>query len=132
MQRADSLAKTLVLEKTEGKGQEEKGATEDEMVGWSHWLNGHEFEQAPGDNEGQGSLACSSPWGHRVKHNLVTERQQQHKDWGVPKRRGDWRIVFQTGAGLRRRAEGPAPCRCERDGKVGGRALVGLSALPQA
>jgi len=43
--------------------QEEKGVTEDEMVGWHHWLNGHEFEQIPGDREGQGSLACCSPWG---------------------------------------------------------------------
>ena len=41
--------------------QEEKGMTEDEVVGWHHWLNGHEFEQAPGDSEGQGSLACCSP-----------------------------------------------------------------------
>ena len=37
--------------------------TEDEMVGWHHQLNGHEFEQAPGDGEGEGSLACCSPWG---------------------------------------------------------------------
>ena len=37
--------------------------TEDEMVGWHHRLNGHEFEQAAGDGEGQGSLACCSPWG---------------------------------------------------------------------
>ena len=35
------------------------------MVGWHHWLNGHEFEQTPGDSEGQGSLACYSPWGHK-------------------------------------------------------------------
>ena len=44
-------------------GQEEKGMTEDEMIGWHHWLNGHEFEQTPGDSEGQGSLVCCSPWG---------------------------------------------------------------------
>ena len=44
-------------------GQEEKGMTEDEMVGWHHWLNRHEFEQTPGDNEGQGSLVCCSSWG---------------------------------------------------------------------
>ena len=37
--------------------------TEDEMVGWHHRLNGHEFKQTPGDSEGQGSLACHSPWG---------------------------------------------------------------------
>ena len=43
--------------------QEEKGMTEDEMVGWHHQLDGHEFEQTPGDGEGQGSLACCSPWG---------------------------------------------------------------------
>ena len=39
-----------------------KGATEDEMVGWHHWLNGHEFEQTPGYSEGQWRLACCSPW----------------------------------------------------------------------
>jgi len=43
--------------------QEEKGTTEDEMVGGHHRLNGHEFEQTLGDGEGQGSLACCSPWG---------------------------------------------------------------------
>ena len=43
--------------------QEEKGTTEDEMVGWHHRLNGHEFEQPPGDGEGQGNLGCCSPWG---------------------------------------------------------------------
>ena len=43
--------------------QEEKGTTEDEMVGWHHQLNGHEFEQAPGVGDEQGSLACCSPWG---------------------------------------------------------------------
>ena len=43
--------------------QEEKEMTENEMVGWYHWLNGHEFEQTLGDGEGQGSLACCIPWG---------------------------------------------------------------------
>ena len=43
--------------------QEEKGATEDEMVGWHHWLDGHEFEQAPGVDDGWGSLICCNPWG---------------------------------------------------------------------
>ena len=46
-------------------GQEENRATEEEMVGWHHWLNEHKLERAPGDSEGQGSLACFSPWGHR-------------------------------------------------------------------
>ena len=53
--------------------QEEQGLTQDGMVGWHHWLNGCEFEQAPGDCEGQGSLASCSPWGHRVRHDWVTE-----------------------------------------------------------
>ena len=44
--------------------QEEKAMTEDEMVGWHHWFKGHEFEQALGVGERQGSLACCSPWGH--------------------------------------------------------------------
>ena len=45
--------------------RQEKGKTEDETVGWHHWFNGHEFEQAPGVGDGQGSLACCSPWGRR-------------------------------------------------------------------
>ena len=45
--------------------QEEKGTTEDEMVGWHYWLNGHELEQTLGDCKGRGSLACCSSWGHR-------------------------------------------------------------------
>ena len=52
--------------------QEEKGTTEDEMVGWHHRLNGYEFEQVPGDGEGQGSLACCGPWGY--KESDMTEQ----------------------------------------------------------
>ena len=52
-------------------GQEEKVMTEDEMVGWHHWLDGHEFEQAPGVGDGQGSLACCRPWG--FKESNTTE-----------------------------------------------------------
>ena len=52
--------------------EEEKGMTEDEMVGWHHQLNGHEFKQALGDGEGQGSLACCHPWG--CKESDTTER----------------------------------------------------------
>ena len=44
---------------------EEKGMTEDEMVGWHHQHDGHEFEQAPGVCDGQGTLACCSSWGHK-------------------------------------------------------------------
>ena len=61
MQRLNSLEKTLMLGKIEGK--EETEATENEAVGWHHQLNGHEFKQTLGDSEGQGSLACCSPWG---------------------------------------------------------------------
>ena len=52
--------------------QEEKGMTEDEMVGWHHWCDGHEFEQALEGGDGQGSLACCSPWG--CKESDTTER----------------------------------------------------------
>ena len=45
--------------------QEEKGTTEDKMVGWHHQLNEHEYEQALGDGEGQESVTCCSPWGHK-------------------------------------------------------------------
>ena len=45
--------------------REEKGTTEDEIVGWHHRLNEHEFEQAPGVGDGQGSLACHSSQGHK-------------------------------------------------------------------
>ena len=68
-----------------GKGwrQEEKGLTKDEMVEWHHWLNGHEFEQALRDNEGQGSLECCSPWGCR--HDWVTEQQQKFEVGVTPR-----------------------------------------------
>ena len=56
---------------------EEKGVMEDEMIGWHHWLNGHEFEQTLGDGEGQGSLACCSPWGR--KELDMTERLNKEK-----------------------------------------------------
>ena len=58
--------------------QEEKGMTEDEMVGWHHWLDGHEFEQASGVGDGQGGLTCCSPWGH--KESDMTE----WLNWTVP------------------------------------------------
>ena len=54
MQRTNSLEKTLMLGKIEGRRK--GGETEDEMVGWHHRLNGHEFEQTLGDSEGQGNL----------------------------------------------------------------------------
>ena len=53
--------------------QEKNGTREDKMVGWHHQLHGHEFEQAPGDGEGRGSLACCSPCSHRLGQDWVTE-----------------------------------------------------------
>ena len=76
MQRANVLEKMLMLGKIEGrKRKEEKGMTENEMVGWHHRFNEHEFEQTLGDCEGQGSLVCCSPGGH--KELGMTEQQQQ-------------------------------------------------------
>ena len=62
-------------------GQEKKRTTEDEMVGWHHQLNRHEFEQIPEDSEGQGSLACCSPWG--PKELDMTERLNKEKEGGA-------------------------------------------------
>ena len=70
--------KNWLIEKDPDNGkdwrQEEKGTTEVEMVGWHHWLNGHEFEQTQGDDEGQGGLECCSSLGlQRVGHDWATE-----------------------------------------------------------
>ena len=53
--------------------REEKGMTVDEMVGWHHPLYGHEFEKAPGVGDGQGSLACCSPWGHKESSDMTEQ-----------------------------------------------------------
>ena len=60
----DAKNQLIVKDPEAGKewGQEEKGTTEEEMIGWHDQLNGHEFEQAPGVGDGQGSLVCCSPW----------------------------------------------------------------------
>jgi len=70
MRRTDSFEKTVILGKIEGGRR--RGPTEDEMVGWHHWRDGHKFEQALGVGDGQESLACCSPWGH--KESGMTER----------------------------------------------------------
>ena len=70
MGRTDFFEKTLVLGKI--KGRRRRATTEDEMVGWHHQLDGHEFEHAQGVGDGQGSLACWSPWGR--KESDMTER----------------------------------------------------------
>ena len=71
MRRANSLEKILML----GKIEEDKGTTEDQMVGWHHRLSGHEFAQT-GDSEGQGGLMCCSLWGR--KESDMTERLNNH------------------------------------------------------
>ena len=84
--RTDVEAETLILWPRDRKNrfiwkdpdarkdwvQEEKGTTEDKMVGWYHQLDGHKFEQAPGAGDGQGSLVCCSPWGQ--KESDMTEQ----------------------------------------------------------
>ena len=69
-------AKSWLIRKDPDAGkdwrQEEKGMTEDEMAGWHHWLNGHEFGWTPGVGDGQGGLACCGPWG--LKESDVTEQ----------------------------------------------------------
>ena len=59
--------------------QEEKGTTEDEMVGWHHTLDGHELEPVPGVGDGQGGLACCSPWGHKDGQDWAAEGQQRQR-----------------------------------------------------
>ena len=68
MQITDSFEKSLMVGKTEGR---RRRGWEDEMVGWHHRLDGHEFEQAPGAGDGKGGLACCSPWGR--KESEMTE-----------------------------------------------------------
>ena len=70
IRRADLLEKTLMLGKIESRRR--RGTTEDKMVVWHHQLNGHNFENAPGAGEGQGSLVCCNPWG--CKESDMTER----------------------------------------------------------
>ena len=75
MQRTDSLAKTLMLGKIEGRRRRGRRG---EMVGWHHWLDGHEFEQAPGVGDGQVSLAYLRPWGHKESDTTEQLNWQDH------------------------------------------------------
>ena len=70
---------------------EEKGVTEDEMIGWHHWLNGHEFEQTLGDSEGQGSLVCCSPWGCKESDTTEWLNNNSHR---ARHRSGTWTLVL--------------------------------------
>ena len=75
--------KSQVIGKDPDSGKDwrrkEKRAAEDEMVGWHHWLSGHEFEQTLGDIWGQKSLVCCSPRGHRVRPDLAIKQQISSK-----------------------------------------------------
>ena len=74
--------------------QEEKGMTEDEMVGWYHQFDGHEFEQTPGVGDGQGGLACCSPWSHK---ELDTTEQLNWTDWIKHLKMRRRYLIFQVG-----------------------------------
>ena len=83
-------AKNLLVGKDSDAGKDwrqEKQTTEDKMLGWHQWLNGHEIEQALGDGEGQGSLVCCSPWDHKESDDWVNEQQKQTKKLGI------WQMV---------------------------------------
>ena len=84
MQRANS-SRSIGKDPDAGKdwGQEKKRATEDETVGWAHWLNGHESEQTPRDSEGPGILLCCSPWDR--KETDMTEQLNRHHHLHHPK-----------------------------------------------
>ena len=101
--RTDAEAETLIFWPSDAKNwltgkdpdtrkdwrQEKKGTTEDEMVGWYHQLYGHEFEQAPGVGDGQGSLVCCSPWGR--KELDMTEWLNWLKDAKASK----WQVILK-------------------------------------
>ena len=76
MGRANLFEKTLMVGKIEGR---RRRGRQDEMVGWHHRLNGHEFEQIQGDSEGQGSLACCSPWGGK-ESDMTEQLTKQTKE----------------------------------------------------
>ena len=61
-------AKNWLIGNDPDVGKDWRQEAKDEMVGWHHRLNGHEFEQTPGDDEGKESLACCSPWGHKESY----------------------------------------------------------------
>ena len=79
MWRTNSLRKKKKPNAGKYSRQAEKGTTEDEIVGWHHRLDGHEFEQVSGAGDGQGSLACCSPWGR--KESDTTEQLNWRLNW---------------------------------------------------
>ena len=107
--------------------QEEKGTTEDEMVGWHHRLNAHEFEQAPEDGEGQGSLACCSSWSCKesdTAEQLNTKNKAEPQAWEEKKEWKSFVAVIQSlshyvkfhGYVWQKYLLPQRPCCSERDG----------------
>ena len=85
LQSPDAKSRLIEKDPDAGKdwGLEEKGITQDEMFGWHHWLNGHEFEPPLEDSEGQGSLMCCSSWSHRELDTTV--RLNNNKEYQMLK-----------------------------------------------
>ena len=116
--RTDAEAEAQVLWPPDAKNwltgkdwrQEEKGMTEDEMFGWHHRLNVHEFEQALGDGDGQGSVVCCSPWGH--KESVTTEQLNNNNN----RRALQTTPVFLPGESHRASLEGWSPLGLQRVG----------------
>ena len=82
----DAKSRLIRKDLDDGKDRRrEKGTTEDAVVEWHLWFNGHEFEQAPGDGEGQGSLVCCSPWvaKSRIWLSDWTREMRQHLDMAI-------------------------------------------------
>ena len=93
-------AKSWLIRKDPDAGKdwrwEEKGTAEDNMVGWHHWFNGHEFEQTPEDCEGQGSLACCSLWG-RKESDMTEWLNNNNNDSSIFKLEGNLQAAFHNG-----------------------------------
>ena len=100
--------------------RKEKGTTEDEMVGWHHRLNGHEFEQAPGVGDGQGSLVCCSPW--------VTKSQTRLSEWTTIRTHTHMCIYFNfLSAAATAKSLQSCPTLCDpRDGSPPGSPVPGI------
>ena len=84
-----------------GWGQKEKGATGDEMVGWHHWLNGHEFEQTLEVSEAQGSLVCCSPWTHKELDTWLSNWSEVREvsgelEFGSCKNKLNWPRILES------------------------------------
>ena len=129
MQRTDSLEKTLVLGRIEGRRR--RGQQRIEMVGWHHQLDGHEFEQAPGVGDGQGSLVCRNPRGRKesdmiewlnwMNNNMVSFMVILDQEWTNP-RTVWWEESTKTEACLN--PEHRLKTRPLQAGEHGGRVLV--------